>query len=175
MNDKIILRKQFKSLRAGFKGAERERADEAVLETFLNRFAGFESYFIYNSFSSEADTKRIISALLKADKRVFLPRTEGENMVAVPYGQTKPGAFGIEEPEGQAYFGEIDVAVIPLLAVNNDLCRIGYGKGYYDKFLKDRHTLKIGLGYSFQRTEFQGDEWDIPLDIFLCEKGVYGK
>ena len=175
MNDKNTLRKQLKIQRSAFIGEEREKADKAISEKFLEQFGGYESYFIYNSFSSEADTKRIIYSLLKANKRVFIPRVEGENMVAVPYGQTKAGAFGIEEPEGQAYFGEIQVTVVPLLAVNKKLCRIGYGGGYYDKFLKDRHTLKIGLGYSFQRTEFESDEWDVPLDIFLCEKGVYGK
>ena len=83
------------------------------------------------------------------------------------------GAFGIEEPEGQAYFGDTDITVIPLLGINSRLFRIGYGKGFYDRYLRDRHTVKVGLGYSFQRAEFKEDEWDIPLDAFICEKGIF--
>lgn len=169
------LRTQLKIKRAAFHGAERERADGAVLKNFLNEFGGYESFFIYNSFSSEADTKGIINALIRAGKRVYIPRVEGENMVAVPYGKMRKGAFGIEEPEGQAFSGDIQITVIPLLAVNSSGYRIGYGKGFYDRYLKDRHTKKVGLGYSFQMADFKEDEWDIPLDLFLCEKGIYCK
>lgn len=175
MSDKEKLRIQLKKQRSNFKGEGRTKADEAILENFLEAFGGRESFFIYNSFCSEADTNRIISALLAAGKRVYLPRVEGENILAVPYGQTKNGAFGINEPEGQPFFGDIEVTVIPLLAVNKRMQRIGYGKGYYDRYLKNANTEKVGLGYSFQTAEFDGDEWDIPLDFFVCEKGIYCK
>lgn len=148
-------------------------ADLAILDNFINAFSGYESFFIYNSFGLEADTGRITDYLLKAGKKVYLPRVEGDNIVAVPYGQTVKGAFGIEEPTGQAYGGQIDVTVIPLLAVNSKGVRVGYGKGYYDRYLKNADTLKVGLGYDFQREEFEGKPYDIPLDLFLCEKGIY--
>ena len=167
------LRYKLKIKRKYFQGVRRQFADEVIANTFLAAFGGFDSFFIYNSFGTEADTSLIISALLDAGKRVFLPRVEGENIVAVPYGITKKGAFGIEEPEGQAYSGLIDVTVIPLLAVNEKGQRIGYGKGYYDRYLKDRKTVKVGLGYSFQIENFIGDEWDEPLDCFISERGIF--
>ena len=169
------LRKQLKIRRALFQGEARERADIAICEKFLSSFSRYESFFIYNVFSSEADTKRITGALLDAGKRVYLPRVEGLHMRSVPYGKTQIGAYGIEEPSGQAFEGEIQVTVVPLLAVNKKLYRIGYGKGYYDRYLKNRRTLKIGLGYSFQIEEFKEDEWDEPLDAFVCEKEIYEK
>lgn len=175
MCDKKRIREQLKKIRESFRGVQRDTADKLIAEKFLFEFKDFESFFIYNSFSSEADTSRIITALLKAGKRVYLPRVEGDKLVAVPYGETHKGAYGIEEPDGQAYEKDIDVTVIPLLAVNEKLFRIGYGKGYYDRYLKDRRTKKVGLGYGFQITEFKEDEWDIPLDFYLCEKGIYGK
>ena len=167
------LRYKFKIKRRYFQGVRREYADEVILNTFLAAYSGYDSFFIYNSFGSEADTSKIISALVNSGKKVYLPRVEGENMVAVPFGQTKKGAFGIEEPVGQAYTGEIAVTVIPLLAVNERGYRIGYGKGFYDRFLKNTKTLKVGLGYSFQIEEFNEDEWDEPLDEFITEKGIY--
>ncbi len=167
------LRRKLKIKRKYFQNVRREAADNAILETFLAAFGRYDSFFIYNSFGFEAGTKQIISALLKSGKRVYLPRVEGGDIVAVPYGETGVGAFGIEEPQGQAFDGEIDVTVIPLLAVNERGYRIGYGGGYYDRYLKDRRTKKVGLGYFFQIEDFQEDGWDIPLDMFLCERGIY--
>ena len=173
MSDKIDVRLQLKKVRADFPGERRESADAAISDIFLKAYGGLQSYFIYNSFSSEADTKHIINSLLSSGKRVYIPRVEGEDIVAVPFGNMRRGAFGIEEPEGQAYFGDTDITVIPLLGINSRLFRIGYGKGFYDRYLRDRHTVKVGLGYSFQRAEFKEDEWDIPLDAFICEKGIF--
>ena len=154
----------------------RLEADRAILEEFLNAFLKYDSFFIYNSVSTEARTDWIIGELLKAGKRVYLPRVEDKNIVAVPYfgGECKEGAFGIPEPYGQAYDGEIDVTVVPLLGVNSKGRRIGYGGGFYDRYLKDKNTLKVGLGYGFQMEEFEGEEHDVPLDKYLCERGIYG-
>ncbi|MDE7083165.1 MAG: 5-formyltetrahydrofolate cyclo-ligase [Clostridia bacterium] len=168
------LRYKLKIKRRYFQGVRRQVADESILYNFLAAYGEFESFFIYNSFGDEADTANIIAALLKAGKEVYLPRVEGENIVPVPYGKTVKGAFGIKEPEGQAYAGVIDITVIPLLAINEKGYRIGYGKGFYDRFLKNNSTRKVGLGYSFQIENFIEDEWDEPLDEFLTEKGIYG-
>ncbi|MDE6868911.1 MAG: 5-formyltetrahydrofolate cyclo-ligase [Clostridia bacterium] len=173
MNGKEELRYKLKIKRKYFVGVRREFADGAILDNFLNAFGQYDSFFIYNSFSTEADTKGIIAELLKADKKVYLPRVDGGKMVAVPYGETSKGAFGIDEPKGKPYKGKIDVTVIPLLAVNERGYRIGYGKGFYDNYLKDKRTKKVGLGYGFQIESFDEDKWDIPLDLFLCEKGIF--
>lgn len=167
------LRKKLKIKRKYFQNYQREVADNCIFDNFMNAYSGNESFFIYNSFGTEADTHAIISALLNAGKKVYLPRVDGENIVAVPYGKTEKGAFGIEEPQGQPFKGEIQVTVIPLLAINSKGFRIGYGKGFYDRFLKERRTVKVGLGYSFQIEDFKEDIWDEPLDAFVCEKGIY--
>ncbi|MDE7453774.1 MAG: 5-formyltetrahydrofolate cyclo-ligase [Clostridia bacterium] len=174
MSGKEEIRYKLKVKRRYFEGVRRGFADGAIRDNFLNAFSACESFFIYNSFSTEADTKGIIAELLEAGKKVYLPRVDGDKMVAVPYGETRVGAFGIEEPVGKPYKGKIDVTVIPLLAVNEKGFRIGYGKGFYDRYLKkDKRTKKVGLGYSFQIESFEEDGWDIPLDLFVCEKGIY--
>lgn len=173
MSVKDEIRYKLKIKRKYFCGVRREFADGAILDNFLNAFLRYESFFVYNSFSTEADTKGIIAALLDAGKKVYLPRVDGDKMVAVPYGETSVGAFGINEPAGKPYNGNIDVTVIPLLAVNGRGFRIGYGKGFYDRYLSDKRTLKVGLGYGFQIEIFEEEKHDIPLDLFLCEKGIY--
>lgn len=167
------IRNKLKIKRKYFQFYRREMANYAILDDFLNAFSDYDSFLIYNSISSEAETGLIISALLKAGKKVYLPRVEGDGLVAVPYGKTQKGAFGIEEPIGEPYAGDIDVTVIPLLAVNGRGYRIGYGKGYYDRYLKGKRTKRVGLGYNFQIEEFEEDPWDEPLDLFICEKGIY--
>lgn len=167
------LRKKFKIKRKYFQNYQREVADNCILDNFLNAFSNYESFFIYNSFGTEADTQAIISALLSAGKKVYLPRVENGVMEAAPYGKLKSGAFGIEEPIGEAVTVDADITVIPLLAVNKEGFRIGYGGGYYDRYLKDKHTKRVGLGYFFQIENFERDAWDEQLDCFVCEKGIY--
>ncbi|MDE6356794.1 MAG: 5-formyltetrahydrofolate cyclo-ligase [Clostridia bacterium] len=171
MKDEI--REKLKIKRRYFGEVQREVANANIRDNFFAAFGGYDSFFIYNSFGTEADTKEIINGLLKLGKKVYLPRVEGENIVPVPYGEVKKGAFGIEEPIGQAFAGEIQVTVAPLLAVNAKGQRIGYGKGYYDRYFKTAKTLRVGLGYYFQLQDFCGDSWDEPLDMFLCERGIF--
>lgn len=176
MGGKDELRYKLKIKRKYFEGVRREYADLAILDNFIAAFSGFDSFFIYNSFGTEASTKLIVDRLLKRGKAVYLPRVEGENIVPVRYSggdALKSGAFGIAEPCGQAFRGNIDVTVIPLLAVNGAGYRIGYGKGYYDRYLRGTVTKRVGLGYFFQFAEFENDGWDEPLDLYICEKGIF--
>lgn len=167
------IRKKLKIKRRYFAGVRREEADKAIAEEFLLAFGGYESFFIYNAKGDEAGTRLITEGLAAAGKKIFAPRVEGKNLAVVPFGECSVGAFGVEEPLGAAADIVPQVTVVPLLAVNPRGYRIGYGGGYYDRFLADKPTLKVGLGYGFQTEEFQEDVWDVPLDIFICERGIY--
>lgn len=178
MGGKDELRYKLKIKRRYFEGVRREYADLAILDNFIAALAegGHESFFVYNSFGTEASTQLIIQRLLRLGKAVYLPRVEGENIVPVRIfgGDTlEGGAFGIQEPRGQAFDGLIDVTVVPLLAVNGAGYRVGYGGGYYDRYLRRTETKRVGLGYRFQLEEFENDCWDEPLDMFVCEKGIF--
>lgn len=170
MKDEI--RTALKIKRKGFRGADRDKADAEILSLFFEHFSCYNSYFVYNSFGTETDTSALIDRLLRADKRVYLPRVEGKELVAVAYGKLRRGAYGIWEPVGSEFTGDIDVSVIPLLAVNPRGFRVGYGGGFYDRYLKGKGGLRIGLGYSFQLVEFKEDIWDAPLDFFVSESGI---
>lgn len=167
------LRYKLKIKRRYFQNIVRQEADRVLLETFIAAFGDRGSYFLYSSIGCEARTDRLIEELLSLGKKVYLPRVEGENIVAVPYGQLKKGAFGIDEPTGEAYFGNIDIVVVPLLAINSRGFRLGYGKGFYDRYLSANNVFTVGYGYDFQRDEFDEDEWDRPVRAFVSEKGVY--
>lgn len=177
------LRYKYKIKRKYFQHSAREVADGAICDTLLSAMSGYDSFFIYYSFGAEADTHAIIDKLLSLGKRVYLPKVEGENMLAVRYfgneNELTKNRFGIAEPTGQAVEEEIQVCIAPLLAVNYQGYRLGYGGGYYDRFFANHKSiLKIGLGYFLQYSEdFFPDIWDEPLDKFICERGIidFGK
>ena len=170
------LRYKYKIKRKYFQHSRREVADGAISDNVVALFGDKNTFLIYYSFGSEADTKKLIDRLISLGKRVFLPRVEGENMVAAEYvaGGLIKSALGVCEPQGQAYEGQIDVIICPLLAVNSRGYRLGYGGGYYDRYLKNSTAVKAGIGYDFQLTdEFEEDGWDEPLDILITERGIY--
>lgn len=171
-------RYKYKVKRRYFQHSAREVADGAISDAVLEVFGAFDSFFVYYSYGSEADTRALIDRLLNAGKKVFLPRVEGKDIVAVQYDGDKDGliknSYGIFEPKGQAYNKPIDVCITPLLAVNPKGYRLGYGGGYYDRYFGAHpEILKAGIGYFLQYTdEFVQEEGDYPLDIFVCERGI---
>ena len=108
--------------------------------------------FCYLSYSAEAGTDTLVEALQARGVRVFAPRVEGSEMVAVAIGEDYAiSKWGIREPLGEAYTGEIDCIVLPLLAVDKKGNRLGYGGGYYDKFLsKHKQAVTVAYCYDFQ-------------------------
>ena len=72
-----------------------KEADRNIAEYFMEAYSAYESFFIYHSCGTEADTRAIISALINGGKRVYLPRVEGENIVPVPYGELKKGKYEV--------------------------------------------------------------------------------
>lgn len=177
------LRYKYKIKRKYFQHSQREVADGVIADRLMELFGAMTSFLVYYSYGAEADTHALISRLLAAGKEVYLPRVEGDGIVAVPYtgdeGALKKSAFGIMEPTGQAYGGEVDVIITPLLAVNARGFRLGYGGGYYDRYFSSRPGgVKVGIGYFLQYAEeFEEEERDVPLDLFVCERGItyFGK
>ena len=184
---KTELRRKYKTERKSFSGSARELADGAIADLIAEAFGGRESFLIYYSYSSEADTHGIIGRLLGAGKSVYLPKLVDGDIVPVRYfgnpEELEKGAHGIDEPKGQACAdGEaagIEVCLTPLLCVNSKGFRLGYGGGCYDRYFeKNKNILRVGMGYFFQYTdEFVEESCDEPLNMFVCERGIidFGK
>ena len=137
-------------------------------------FDAYESVFLYLSYSHEADTDKLLNALISEGKRVYCPRVEGKEMKAVLYGELSLSSRGIREPLGEAFDGDIDVAIVPLTAVDEKGNRLGYGGGYYDKYLSAHpKTLRIGYCYEEQVVrEIPVDDNDIPLTMIVTDKRI---
>lgn len=172
---KARLRAYMKSRRGD--NENRDVKEELLIENFFKALEekglqNAENFFVYLSFSSEAPTDKLIEELLERGKTVYCPRTLDGEMFAVLYGEDfTVSSLGIREPVGEIYQGVIDVAVIPLLAVDRLGNRLGYGKGYYDRYLKDKPCKRVGYCFDFQIVEkIPMAETDERMDILVTDK-----
>lgn len=176
------VKERKKRLRLSMKKRRSENENRDLKEERLVRYAlelvgEKKSVFVYLSFSSEATTDKLVEALLSAGVAVYAPRVEGKEMVAVPLDEDSDFAlsdYGVREPLGEAYEGEIEAAIVPLLAVDPRGVRLGYGGGYYDKFFaKHPETFKVGYGYEFQIVdELPEEETDVRLNAIVTDVRV---
>ena len=135
----------------------------------------------YVSLPLEVDTLSIIQELLKT-KRIAVPKVLGNTMEFYEIhslNDLKEGHFHVLEPTTNLLVKpqEIDCMLVPLVAFDERLYRVGYGKGYYDKYFASQCDYdKIGLAFEFQKvTDIQTNEFDIPLDEIITENNHYKK
>lgn len=144
----------------------------------------FDYYHIYLPIAQqkEVDTSYILCILQGKDKKVVVPKVTG-NRVLTNYLLTDATKFrtnrwNIPEPvdgtEIEAH--KIDVVFIPLLAFDRKGNRVGYGKGFYDKFLRECRKDVIKIGFSlFEAEEIIDDidEFDVPLNYCVTPEKIY--
>jgi len=167
VNEKTALRKRFLSLR---NSSPRKSLLLSHLECF-DEYKDAKTVFCYVSAGSEVDTHDLIKEILPL-KRVVVPYCTDKcgNMIAVEiksFDELKEGVFGIPEPVNPKEFPkeEIDFAIVPAIAFDKDGYRLGYGKGYYDRFLSDIKPFKLGICKEELLAEsLPHDEYDVKMD-----------
>lgn len=184
--DKNILRSRMKKLRADMEPAVRADKDKAVFKNILSSgiLGNAEWVYIFVSYGTEADTRRLIEFLLKQPlHRVAVPRVDGKEMEFYEIkslDELKPGYNGILEPAtGEPLPGRDCIMVMPGLVFDKYYGRIGYGGGYYDRYLarhKQERILKAAIAYDFQVLKdkrIEMEPYDIRPDVIITEKALY--
>ena len=135
----------------------------------------------FAAFKNEVRLMPLLEKWKAQGRTILLPRVEkAGNMVAVEYTgreNTAAGPFGIREPLGEPFdTSKIEVVLTPGLVFDYKGFRLGYGKGYYDRFLNENkinNFFLLGFGASFQvQEELPQGKWDYPLNAICTEKGV---
>ncbi len=131
---------------------------------------------LYMPIDGEVDITPLREFLLKNKTIVLFPSVRGDVMIPVRSGAAmKKGMYGIEEPLGDEFCDEIEVAVIPMCAFDGYLNRAGFGKGYYDRFLQHRKIQKFGVAFSCQKVEKLPEKpTDIKMDRIITENEILG-
>lgn len=176
--EKKSIRNHIREKRELLSSFEVKETSEKITEALLKSRYFQEAQIImsYMSFKNEIDTHKINEAILKAGKKLLLPRTVGkEKMEVVEYGMGfQKGAMGIEEPIGDKYIGRIDLIVVPGIGFDKTGNRIGFGRGYYDRFLENYpDSVKVSIAYDFQLIEkIEVEEHDKKVDIIFLKNNM---
>ena len=176
------LREHMKSRRAD--NENRDVKEVLLCENLLRVIEDFErerlekeqekTVFIYLSFSSEAPTDLVIETLKNRGFTVLCPRVEEDGMQAVLCGDDFTlSHMGIREPVGKEWTNSPTYAVVPLLAVDANGNRLGYGKGYYDRFLARFTGHMVGICYSScVRRYLPHGRFDRPVQLLVTENYI---
>lgn len=186
MNRKKELRIKYKRLREKLSVEEVEEKSLEIANNLLNLPIWSKEYFhLFLSISEkrEVDTEGILHILQGKDKHVVLSKADFESGKLSNYLLTdstviKVNDWGIPEPvDGiEIKATSIDVVFIPLLAYDEKGNRIGYGKGFYDRFLSQCRPDVIKVGLSFFSAEekiLDVDEHDVPLVYCVTPEKIY--
>lgn len=148
----------------------------------LDEYDHAECIAIYAPAHNETDTALILESAFNADKRVLYPAVCCHNMVFRPVERLdtmQKGAFGILEPPPigvDHHADEPDLIVVPGVAFDQMGHRIGYGKGFYDRFLNHPGCKAhlVGLCHDFQLINevIAADIHDIPMEIIVTETRI---
>lgn len=177
------LRSEIKEQRHNLANDERERCDakigERVRQLWLYRES--KTIFTYVSLADETDTRKFIVRALEDGKRVVVPRCikgtrNMEFCVINSLEDLEEGSFGVLEPkaECEVYKDYSDgFCIVPALAFDKKGYRLGYGKGYYDRFLADFCGKTVGICYNrFVIPEIPRGKYDKSVDLVVTEKKV---
>ncbi len=167
-----ILRKEIKNKRLNLTETEVKNYSKLIENNLfsLDFLAKKTNFFIYNSIKNEVDTSEIIARLKSENKVISYPVIIGENMLSVvpKTSEFERKNFGVLEPKNYVETNEIEVAIIPLLLCDKNKNRVGYGKGFYDRYLQGKNIIKIGLCYDFQVVNsLNPNPWDVALDYII--------
>jgi len=178
--EKKVLRNKILEIRDSLNNNEKELMDNKIFNELINTdlYKRSINIFIYISFSNEINTRNIIEKAFKDKKNVFIPKVYKDDklMKAIKLNsidELKKNSMGILEPIDDSNYIEkenIDLIVVPGVVFDKECNRIGYGGGYYDRYLKDIKSKenKIALAYDLQIVDkIESEVHDIKVDYII--------
>ena len=137
-------------------------------------FMDAETVAFYLPKGNEVQTKGMIERALNDGKEVLVPVTNHEVRMCrfTSFNDLIPGKFGVPEPKERVPKDHAaEVVLVPGIVFGLCMHRIGYGKGYYDKYFKNSKAYRIGICYDFQVAEkLPRHEHDIPMNLIITDK-----
>lgn len=183
--EKKELRQKYKALRAALTADEIADMSVAIANNVLQLNVWDKTYFhlfLTMENQKEVQTDLIQHILWGRDKEIIVSKSDFENCTLEHYLLTEStrlalNTYGIPEPvDGiEVPAKKLDVVFVPLLAFDAKGHRVGYGKGFYDRFLAECKPDVIKIGLSFfgaEASEIPHNDTDIPLDYCVTPEGV---
>ena len=184
-DEKNVIRKRMKQLREDMTRAERFEKSMRIFEQLITvpEFKRADRIYTYVSMDNEIDTIMLIDYSLSLEKRVFVPRVSGKDMEFYEISdisELNPGYMGIYEPDingKEPDYSRTGFMCMPGLAFDKSYNRIGYGGGFYDRYLSVENKLyKAALAYEAQLLEsIPAQDGDVRPDMIVTEESIYRK
>ena len=174
--NKKELRAQVRARKRAMTGEQiREKSEKLTrLLTETEAYRNARSIYGYLPYNQEVRTVPLLEQTLRDGKRVAVPKCRGDEMRFIwmdDLTAVEKGYAGIPEPvaDGPEADDETALVLMPGLAFDREGHRIGYGGGFYDKFLaRERNHPTVALCYDFQIFDhLETDEFDVPVDLVL--------
>ena len=171
---KEFLRKKYKEKRDNIKN--KVTKDNLIYQKVINNkdILSSKTLLIYISINSEIDTIKIINYFLNT-KNIAVPKIIDNNMFfcyVTNLNDLTPGKYNIPEPTNENIVTDFDnaICIVPGICYDKENYRVGYGKGYYDRFLSKNKIKTIGLCYKECMIEkIDNDKYDYKIDEVITE------
>jgi len=143
----------------------------------INSFMDAQKIGMYYPIGSEILTQDIIQELLSDGKDVFLPKVMGKNMEfrkIIDFSSLEKGSFDIMEPKDDCQIdNDLEVVLVPTVGISPSGVRLGYGHGFYDRFLAEHKSVTISLTLEKQIVKkIPKSEHDIMIDWIITEDRI---
>lgn len=172
MFTKIELREKALQIRSLL---EIEKISEKIVESVLSAeiFHAAENIMIFYPLKDEIN---LLPLLSNSNKNFYLPKVQGDELLVCPYkngDELIVSEYNTQEPTTEPVDPEIlDIIFVPALMVGKDFHRIGYGKGFYDRFLSKNASKAIRIvpiSSLLVKDTLPFDEYDAQIDVILDE------
>lgn len=183
MKTKDVLRKNMKLLRGALSRKEVYERSDAIMQNLLSLPDFFRADTVHTYISSknnEVDTHEVIRMLFKQKKTVVVPVADSKtkemhHSEILSLSELVGGDYGILVPRmvRPVSASKIQCVVVPALAVDRNGSRLGYGAGFYDRFLQNVSVPSIVVAYDFQIIdEVPKESTDVPVSFIVTENEI---
>lgn len=183
MEEKKAIRKKIYAARRTYTDGQLEEMSRIITDKVcaLPVFQEADKILAYADYNHEVVTRFLIEEAWKAGKTVAVPKVDGKNMifyVLKDFAVLEPGSFDVPEPvDGEIAVWEDALMIMPGVAFDKENHRVGYGGGFYDRFLEKHPRVKtVAVAFSFQMVdEVPVEPTDIFPQVIVTETDTYLK
>lgn len=180
------LREKFRKIRNRMSKSYRRKASKKITEKLfqMSEFKNAETIALYWSFGSEVDTRAIFKKIFALEKESVFPRINSSKrgmkfcQVADPKKDFIPGLYNILQPRAglpAVSLNKIDLVLVPGIVFDRRGYRLGYGKGYYDRFLR-KVPSALAVGLTYEKTLIKALPYrsaDFAVRCIVTERRIY--
>lgn len=175
---KSEIRRQMLAARRALDEETRQKCSRIIAEKLFEtkEYRAAKHVMCYAAYNCEVQTREICERILSDGKCLYLPRCTAPGKMEVcrvdDLSKLLPGSYGIPEPTGKpADESALELIIVPAAAFDRKLGRMGYGGGYYDRFLVKTGAVRCAVAFSVQETaKARFEETDAVMDMVITEK-----